>query len=138
MGCPVVHFEIVGVDGDGLKAFYKDLFDWETEAIAANPDYGMVAREANINAEGVGIGGALSKVPDRPSTSWRGLLRDQGYTGHVTVYVEVPDVGEALMQAEALGGTTMLGPDEIPGGPTVGAFNDPEGHMIGLVSPGAA
>lgn len=138
MGQPVVHFEIVGLKGDPLKSFYKDLFGWETDAIDANPAYGMVAREDNLNGDGVGIGGALSEVPEHPSSSWRGRHRDEGYTGHVTVYVEVPDVGEALKQAERLGGKTMLGPDELPGGPTIGAFDDPEGHMIGLVSPGAA
>jgi uncharacterized protein len=52
----------------------------------------------------------------------------------VTFYVEVPDVGAALEKAESLGGTRMMGPDNMPeAGIQIGLFTDPEGHMIGLV-----
>lgn len=136
MGQPVVHFEIVGLDGERLQAFYLDLFGWNTSGAGSNPDYGLLPREDNLNPAGVGIGGAISSVPDQPSTSWRGPRRRDGYQGHVTIYVEVADVGEALLRAKRLGGTPMLGPDQIPGGPEIGAFNDPEGHLIGLVSAG--
>ena len=58
----------------------------------------------------------------------------EGYEGHVTFYVEVDDVEEALKKAESLGGTRMMGPEEIPGvGITIALFTDPEGHVIGLV-----
>ncbi len=133
MGQPVVHFEIAGLDGDALKSFYSDLFGWETVAIPSNPDYGLLPREGNVNADDVGISGAISAVPERPSTSWRGQHKADGYKGHVTVYVEVPDVEAALARAEGLGGKRMLGPDQIPGGPEIGALTDPEGHLIGLV-----
>ena len=40
----------------------------------------------------------------------------------------------ALQKAESLGGTRMMGPDEVPGvGITIALFTDPEGHVIGLV-----
>lgn len=133
MGNPVVHFEIVGTNGEELQSFYRDLFGWETLAAAASSDYGLVPREGNTNSVGVGIGGAVSSVPERPSSTWQGADRSQGYGGHVTIYVEVPDVESALSEAERLGGTRMLGPDQIPGGPEIAAFNDPEGHLIGLV-----
>lgn len=29
MGQPVVHFEIIGADPQGLRSFYSSLFDWE-------------------------------------------------------------------------------------------------------------
>jgi len=132
MGQPVVHFEIVGKDGQALRAFYSELFGWDIDA--NNPAaYGMVQREGNTNAEGVGIGGAVSAVPERPSSSWRGPSRAEGYAGHVTVYVEVPDVEAALVEAERLGGTRLLGPDEVMEGVEIAAFSDPEGHLIGLV-----
>jgi uncharacterized protein len=57
-----------------------------------------------------------------------------GYEGHVTFYVGVPDVGAALDKAESLGGTRVFGPDEIMQGMILGQFKDPEGHLIGLVS----
>jgi predicted enzyme related to lactoylglutathione lyase len=68
------------------------------------------------------IGGGIGAAPD-------------GYEGHVTFYVEVPDVEAALQKAESLGGERRYGPDEVPGaGITIGQFADPEGRVIGLMS----
>jgi uncharacterized protein len=120
MGQPVTHFEVIGKDGERLRAFYGDLFGWEIDA--SNPiGYGVVAREGNTNAEGAGIGGGIGVGPN------------PDYEGHVTFYVEVPDVEAALDKAESLGGTRIFGPDPVPGTDVVlGQFTDPEGHMIGL------
>jgi predicted enzyme related to lactoylglutathione lyase len=119
MGQPVVHFEIVGKDGEKLQRYYAELFGWEIDS--NNPmGYGIVAREGNTNADGVGIGGGVGPVPE-------------GYDGHVTFYVEVPDVEAALAQAESLGGSRMMGPAEPMEGLEVGLFADPEGHVVGLV-----
>lgn len=118
MGQPVVHFEIVGKDGKALQRYYSDLFGWEINA--ENPmNYGMVAREGNVNAEGVGIGGGIS-----------GPQADEAY---VTVYIEVPDVEAALAKAESLGGTRIMGPETIMDQVELGQFTDPAGNMIGLV-----
>ncbi|MGH3112311.1 MAG: VOC family protein, partial [Gaiellaceae bacterium] len=57
----------------------------------------------------------------------------EGYTGHVTFYVEVPDVEAALAKAESLGGTRVMGPEKIMDGVELGQFTDPEGHVVGLV-----
>jgi uncharacterized protein len=120
MGRPVVHFEVVGKDGAKLQGYYSELFGWEIDA--NNPmGYGIVQREQNLTDEGVGIGGGVGPGPE-------------GYDGHVTFYVQVPDVGAALAKAEELGGTRVMGPDEVPGaGTTLGQFTDPEGHLVGLV-----
>ena len=120
MGQPVVHFEIVGTDAAKLHRYYSELFGWEINA--DNPmNYGLVQREGNTNAEGIGIGGGVGGPgPD-------------DYPGHVTFYVEVPDVEAALAQAERLGGTRMMGPDEVMEGLVIGLFTDPEGHTIGLI-----
>jgi predicted enzyme related to lactoylglutathione lyase len=123
MGQPVVHFEVVGKDGAKLMSYYSELFGWEIDS--NNPmNYGMVARDGNVNDAGVGIGGGVSGGPD-------------GYEGHVTFYVEVPEVEEALAKAESLGGTRIFGPAEIMEGLTLGQFTDPEGHVIGLVKSGS-
>ncbi len=119
MGQPVVHFEVVGKDGTALRDFYGELFDWRIDA--DNPmQYGIVSREDNLSAEGVGIGGGVSGGPD-------------GYEGHVTFYVGVPDVEAALAEAERLGGSRVMGPEEMTDGPVLGQFRDPEGHTIGLI-----
>jgi predicted enzyme related to lactoylglutathione lyase len=119
MGQPVVHFEVLAKDGDKLKSYYAELFGWQIDS--NNPmGYGTVDREGNVNADGVGIGGGIGPAPE-------------GYDGHVTFYVEVPDVEAALANAERLGGTRMMGPDQVMEGLELGLFNDPEGHLIGLV-----
>jgi predicted enzyme related to lactoylglutathione lyase len=123
MGQPVVHFEIIGKDGDKLQRYYSELFGWELET--DNPmNYGLVPREGNVNADGIGIPGGVAGGPE-------------GYDGHVTVYVEVPDVEAALAKAESLGGKRLMGPDQVMEGLEIGQFADPEGHMIGLVRTGS-
>jgi uncharacterized protein len=42
-------------------------------------------------------------------------------------------VEAALSQAESLGGSRMMGPDKVAEDTEVGLFNDPEGHIVGLV-----
>ena len=118
MGQPVVHFEVIGKDGGKLQSYYSDLFDWQIDA--SNPmNYGIVMREANLNPDGVGIGGGVGGGPE-------------GYEGHVTFYVEVPDVEAALAKAESLGGSRLMGPDKVTEDIEIGQFADPEGHVIGL------
>ncbi|MEA2155243.1 MAG: uncharacterized protein QOE11_1383 [Solirubrobacteraceae bacterium] len=121
MGQPVVHFEIIGKDGDALKSYYGELFGWETDS--NNPmNYGVISRDANLAPDGSGIGGGISGGPE-------------GYEGHVTFYVAVPDVEAALAKAEELGGTRVFGPDEVMPGLILGQFTDPEGNLIGIIDP---
>ena len=119
MGQPVVHFEIVGQDAEQLQSYYSELFGWEIDS--DNPmNYGIVQREGNVSADGIGIGGGVGAAPE-------------GYPGRVTFYVEVPDVEAALARAESLGGSRMMGPDQVMEGVEIGLFNDPEGHVVGVV-----
>ena len=119
MGQPVVHFEIIGKDVDKLRGYYSELFGWEFDA--DNPmNYGIVQRDGNTSPEGIGIGGGIGPAPD-------------GYSGHVTFYISVPDVEAALAKAESLGGSRMMGPEKVMGEVEIGLFNDPEGHVIGVV-----
>jgi uncharacterized protein len=118
MGQPVVHFEVIGKDGAKLQSYYSELFGWEMDA--DNPmRYGAIPREGNVAGDGAGIGGGIGQGPE-------------GYDGHITFYVLVPDVEEALVKAESLGGTRMMGPDKVMEGVEIGQFTDPEGHLVGL------
>jgi len=120
MGQPVVHFEIIGKDPERLQGYYSELFGWEIDS--SNPmNYGLVPREGNTDPNGVGIGGGVGAGPE-------------GYDGHVTFYVGVPDVEAALAKAESLGGTRMTGPNKMSDPDLETAlFTDPEGHVVGLV-----
>ena len=73
MGQPVVHFEIIGKDGDKLKSYYAELFGWEIDS-DNEMVYGLVQRDGNTNADGAGIGGGVwparkAMTATSPSTS---------------------------------------------------------------------
>jgi uncharacterized protein len=123
MGQPVVHFEVIGKDGDQLRSYYAELFGWEFGDVIGPTNYAVVPRDGNTAPDGTGIGGGIGTAPE-------------GYDGHVTFYVAVPDVEAALAKAESLGGSRMMGPDKVPeAGIEIGLFIDPEGHTIGVVTP---
>lgn len=109
MASPVNHFEVIGRDGAKLQKFYGDLFGWKIDA--SNPmNYGMVSA-----SEG-GIGGGVG----------------QGDAPRVTFYVQVDDPAAVLKKIESMGGKTVMPPMDVPGGPTIAQFSDPEGNVIGL------
>ena len=121
MGYPVVHFEIIGQDANRLRSFYNEAFDWKIDAPIPNSpvEYSLIRPGSHGKASG--IDGGIGKAP-------------KGYGGHVTFYVYVPDVAEALKKVESLGGKTMMGPDQVPDGPIIAVFEDIEGHVVGLVN----
>jgi predicted enzyme related to lactoylglutathione lyase len=122
MGQPVIHFEVIGNDGPKLREYYGQLFGWEFSEPLGPTNYAVTMRDDNVNDEGAGIGGGIGTAPE-------------GYDGHVTFYVEVPDVGAALAKAEELGGQRTMGPADMEEvGIRLAQFTDPEGHVIGLVS----
>jgi predicted enzyme related to lactoylglutathione lyase len=124
MGRPVVHFEVMAKDVDALRSFYADLFDWKIDA--DNPmNYGMVSPDDNVpgGAGTSGIGGGIGQMPD-------------GHEGYATFYVDVDDVDAVLSKAERLGGTRLMGPENVMEGLVIGLFTDPEGHVVGVAASG--
>jgi len=113
MGNPVTHFEIVGLDAKALQSFYRDAFGWAI--VPAGPSYAMVHPQGDL-----GINGGVGAAPEGAGAS------------RVTVYVEVDDLDAALGKIGRLGGKTVMGPLNVPGGPSIALFSDPEGHIIGL------
>jgi len=114
MANPVTWFEVSGKDGKKLQDFYGKLFEWKIDA--NNPmNYGMLQDVKEGIAGGIG-----------PS---------QDGSTMVTFYVSVPDLQASLDKAEKLGGKTVMGPMDVPDGPTIAMFADPEGNVIGLLKP---
>ncbi len=114
---PVTWFEVLGNDSGRLQTFYGDLFGWTFNA--NNPiKYGLADTKA-----GRGIPGGIGQT--YPGTRpW------------VTFYVETPSVTASLERATALGGKVVLS-RTVMDGATLGIFEDPEGHTIGLVEANA-
>jgi len=111
MAAPVVHFEVIGQDFEKLRSFYGELFEWDLQTPGPGP-------YAVWQADGEGIGGGIGAADE---------------ADHVTFYVKVPDLAEALEQAEKLGAKTVMPPSKVNEVLEIAQFEDPEGHRIGLV-----
>lgn len=110
---PVVHFEVLGKDAKALQSFYAKIFDWPMEPVMDT--YAMVRPEGEKGIAG-GVGATMEGAP-----------------GHTTFYVEVDDLQATLDQIEAAGGSTVQPPMDVPNGPSIALFRDPDGNLVGLV-----
>ncbi len=110
---PVVHFEILGKDTEATQSFYANIFDWPMEKVMDS--YAMVKPVGDDGIAG-GVGGGMG-----------------GSDGHSTFYVEVDDLQATLDAVETAGGSTAQPPMDIPNGPSIALFRDPDGNLVGLV-----
>jgi predicted enzyme related to lactoylglutathione lyase len=113
MANPVVHFEVLGKDAEATQAFYAKIFDWPMEKVMDT--YAMV-KPGGENAIAGGVGATM-----------------QGTPGHSTFYVEVDDLQTTLDAIEEAGGSTVQPPMDVPNGPSIALFKDPDGNLVGLV-----
>jgi uncharacterized protein len=116
---PVVWFEVVGKEGQKTRRFYGELFGWKLDA--ENP-----MRYAMVEANGKGIPGGVGEVEafakgGFPARPW------------VTFYVHTDDVAGSLARAQKLGGRVIVPARQLPDGPEIGLFEDPDGQLVGLV-----
>ena len=110
----IVSFEIASKDKAVLEDFYRTVFGWQL--IPANDQFTRVS-------PGDGINGGIAAATD-------------GGPGYVTFYVEVDNIANALTRVEGRGGRRLMEPQQMPDGPLIALFADPEGHVIGLVQAG--
>jgi hypothetical protein len=114
MSHPVMNFEITGKDPEALQRFYRDAFDWQVEPklpwTMAFP----------VPDRSTGIVGVIGSTPDELDS-------------YATFYIDVDDLDAALAKVEGLGGTAKMQPVDVPDGPCIALFADPEGHLIGLI-----
>jgi len=108
---PVVHWEIEARDPALLRAFYRELFNW-------NIGDGFIMEIPP------GIGG--------PEPGPAGHLRQSDRSG-VTLYIQVADLTASLAKSAQLGGTVVAEPFDVPDGPTLAGITDPEGNPVMLV-----
>lgn len=109
----VVHFEILGPDGAGLRDFYGGMFDWSFGPPMEGMDYALTDPAVT------GVGGGIGVTPDGSAM--------------VTVYIAVDDPEAALQRAVALGGRIVAPVTTIPGVVTFAQFADPQGNVVGVV-----
>jgi hypothetical protein len=111
---PIVYFEVMGKDKTGLEDFYRAVFDWQLTPAGEN--YAHVSPGGGLNG---GIGTSMD-----------------GGSGYVTFYVEVANLADTLTLVESRGGQRLMEPEQMPKGPRIALFKDPEGRVIGLIEAG--
>jgi uncharacterized protein len=114
MADKVVWYEILGKDAGKSQSFYSDLFGWKFDT-SSMPGYGMTSEEDT------GIGGGV------------GSGEMSGGQTYATFYIGVDDIDASIAKVNDLGGTICVPKMDVPNGPTIAMFNDPDGNMVGLV-----
>ena len=111
---PIVHWELMGADGEKQKAFYGAIFDWKLETPPGFDGYFMTA------GDDMGVAGAIGQGSEEMPS-------------YQTIYVQVSDIDAKLAEIEEHGGTTVVPKTEIPDMVTFALFHDPSGNLVGIV-----
>ena len=111
---PIVHWELMGPDGDAQRDFYATIFDWTFTSAEGFDGY------HTTEGEGMGVNGAVGKGSEETPT-------------YQCIYVAVDDIDAKLEQIETAGGKTVMSKTEIPEVVTFAMFSDPAGNLVGLV-----
>lgn len=113
-GNPVVHFELGCKDLAATTAFYTGLFGWSPTGVP-------MASLLNTNSS-EGIQGHITSLGHEPHN-------------YVTFYIQVTDINDSLLKIQEAGGKKIIGPITLPDKKQFAWFSDPEGNMVGLVTP---
>lgn len=105
MAAPVLFFDIAGPDAASLRAFYAEVFRWDSDD------------------------GGRFEV--RVSSPLQAAVRED--PAEMRIYVGVEDVAEALERVTSRGGSVDTPRFEVPGVAVLGLFRDPAGNPMGLV-----
>ena len=82
MANKIVHWELIGQDGEALTKFYAGLFDWEFEAVEGFDAYNLV------DAEQTGVGGAVGQGSEE-------------MPNYLTIYIEVESIDSTISRRSA-------------------------------------
>lgn len=117
----VVHFEVPYDDGDRARAFYRDVFGWQIQAVPEF-DYNFVqtgpADDSGMPAEPGFIGG--------------GMFQRDPEIGVPIITIEVDDIEAALEAVAKNGGTTARPPERVGEMGIAAYFKDSEGNLMGV------
>ncbi len=109
-------WEINAKDGPGLVEFYKAIFGWD---VTEDTKTGITRLDTGDGKNG-GIPGAIF--------TGKGALPT-----HRCLYVDVEDVDAICEQVKTQGQPILQGPFDFQDRCRLAFFEDPEGHMIGLI-----
>lgn len=114
---PIVHWELMGPDGEAQRSFYSAIFDWKMTGAEGFENYWFTEGDEMV------VNGAVGQGSDETPQ-------------YQCVYFGVEDIDSKLAEVAAQGGETVLPRTEIPGVVTFAMFHDPAGNLVGLVESG--
>jgi|LSQX01.2.fsa_nt_gb predicted enzyme related to lactoylglutathione lyase len=111
MGSPLIHFELVADNPEGLADFYRKLFDWKIEKFEGGMDYWNI---------------------DTGSMPGGGMAKREGPEQIQTIYFDVPSIEQHLEKAQQLGAKVIVEKTPVEQMGWIAQIVDPQGNMIGL------
>jgi predicted enzyme related to lactoylglutathione lyase len=117
----VVHFEIPFDDGDRARKFYAEAFGWNVMEI---PEMHYTIVQTGPSAE--------DGRPSEAGFIGGGMLKRESPTDRPVITIDVDDIDEALARIESLGGTKILGRQDVGEMGYAAYFKDVEGNLMGL------
>jgi predicted enzyme related to lactoylglutathione lyase len=112
---PVMKWQILARDAEGVAAFYRDLFGW-----TLNNDNALGYRELRSGAVDGIDGGVWPSGGDYPN--------------FVQLFVQVDDIDASIEKATAAGAKVLVPKSALPDGDTMAILQDPHGMSFGLMS----
>lgn len=116
MSAAVVRWQIVTPRPGELCDFYEKVFGWRISR-----DNPLGVREVRTHAAGAPAGSVWPAPPDAPT--------------FVQLFLEVPDVAEAVAAVEGRGGSVIVPRSVLPQGEVMAIVRDPFGLSLGLMEP---
>jgi predicted enzyme related to lactoylglutathione lyase len=117
----VVHFEVPYDDGDRARRFYKEAFDWQLQEMPSM-DYTLVVS-----------GPSGDQGPTEPGFINGGILaRRVSPSNGPVIVVDVESIDVALERITELGGSTLVGKQQVGQMGFNAYVTDTEGNVVGL------
>jgi uncharacterized protein len=106
-------------DGPAATAFYESVLGWHFEAMPMGE--GMVYN--------------IISIPGGPETGFAGMMADPQFPAVLWhPYFEVADCDASVAKATALGASTLMGPDTLPGVGRMAQLTDPLGARYAVIA----
>lgn len=120
MSGSVVHFELPADEPERAHGFYREAFGWQIQTGAGG--YSLASTTPCDE----------SGRPTQPGAVNGGILARQHPVTNPVLTIDVPDIESALATIESLGGSTLVGKQDVMGMGFSAYFTDTEGNVMGL------
>lgn len=124
---PVVHFELPYLDAQRAMAFYKNVFQWELQALGEAMGNYIVATTATKDAKPGFPAGAINGGFFQVKNDWPAQ--------YPSIVIGVEAIEVMMDRIKNFGGEVLGEPMEIPGFGRYVSFIDTEGNRSSMIEP---